>query len=154
MATLYTLGLSEIQFNSSKVGMVYKDTCKLTQDDPTVNEHFEEGKAYPAVTTREGKPPKLTFSIMNPDAQFLSTHLGGTYDAPTKTWKFSGEEIPVSGEWDVITKKGMDFTIKKGDAVAKINFDVSDKSILLVDFTVTPTDPGDGSKPFEAKEKA
>ena len=85
MATLFTYGLSEIQFNGTKVGMTYKDTAKMTQEDAEVTEHFEEGHANPAIATEVKKIPKLEFSIMNPDAQFLKTHLGGDYDEETKT---------------------------------------------------------------------
>lgn len=154
MASLFTYGLDEIQFNDTKVGMVYKDTAKLNQDAADVTEFYEEGKSIPAVTTRQQKTPKLTFSIMNPDAQFLQTHLGGTYDAATKTWSFDGTELPVDGKWEVMTKKGFDITIPKGQATARINFDISDKSILLVEFEVVPVDPGTAEKPFQVKEKA
>ena len=91
---------------------------------------------------------------MNPDAQFLKTHLGGTYDAATKTWSFDGTELPVDGKWEVLTKKGFDITIPKGQATARINFDISDKSILLVEFEVVPVNPGTAEKPFQVKEKA
>ena len=154
MASLFTYGLDEIQFNDTKVGMVYKDTAKLNQDAAEVTEFYEEGKSIPAVTTRQQKTPKLTFSIMNPDAQFLKTHLGGTYDAATKTWSFDGTELPVDGKWEVMTKKGFDITIPKGQATARINFDISDKSILLVEFEVVPVATGTAEKPFQVKEKA
>ena len=154
MASLFTYGLDEIQFNDTKVGMVYKDTAKLNQDAAEVTEFYEEGKSIPAVTTRQQKTPKLTFSIMNPDAQFLQTHLGGTYVSATKIWSFDGTELPVDGKWEVMTKKGFDITIPKGQATARINFDISDKSILLVEFEVVPVATGTAEKPFQVKEKA
>ncbi len=155
MATLFTYGLSEVQFNGTKVGMTYKDSCKMTQDAPDITEHFEEGHTSPAVLEETKKTPKLEFSIMNPDAQFLQTHLGGTYDSTTKTWSFDGTETVTEGKWDVITKKGLDFTINRGKANATIDFDISDKGLLLVKFVVTPLQPTEaGKKPIEAKEKA
>ena len=53
-----------------------------------------------------------------------------------------------------MTKKGFDITIPKGQATARINFDISDKSILLVEFEVVPVHPGTAEKPFQVKEKA
>lgn len=155
MATLYTYGLSEIQFNGKKVGMTYKDTAKMTQDDPEVTEHYEEGHANPAVSAETKKIPKLEFAIMNPDAQFLQTHLGGTYDSTTKTWSFDGTETVTEGAWTVLPKKGFEhIKINKGKATAKIDFDISDKGILLVRFVVTPLTPDEvGKKPIEAKER-
>lgn len=154
MATLFTFGLSEIKYNGAKVGMTYKDTCKMTQDAADVTEHFEEGKPSPAVQTKEKKIPKVEFSIMNPDTKFLADHLGGTYNATDKSWSFDGSETVEPGEWEIITKKGMDFRIPKGDADATIDFEISDKGILLVKFSITPLTPDDSSeKPFIAKEK-
>lgn len=155
MATLFTYGLSEIQFNGTKVGMTYKDTAKMTQDDPEVTEHFEEGMANPAISVDSKKIPKLEFAIMNPDAQFLQTHLGGTYDGPTKTWSFDGSEVVTDGKWTVKPKKGFEsITINKGKVVAKLDFDISDKGILLVRFVVTPLTPTEvGKKPIEIKER-
>lgn len=154
MATLFTYGLAEIQFGGTKVGMTYKDTAKMTQDDPEVTEHYEEGKANPAVSVDTKKIPKLEFAIMNPDAQFLQTHLGGTYDSTEKMWSFDGSETVATGVWKVLPKKGFEsITINKGKAVAKIDFDISDKGILLVRFVVTPLTPDEvGKKPIEIKE--
>jgi hypothetical protein len=155
MATLFTFGLAQINYKGTKVGMVYKDTCKLTQDAADVTEHYEEGKAIPALSSKEKKTPKLEFSIMNPDAKFLADHLGGTYDSTDKSWAFDGSETVDPDEWEVITKKGMDFRIPKGDAEVTVEFDISDKSLLLVKFVVTPLTPDDPSeKPFIATEKA
>ncbi len=155
MATLFSYGLSEIRYKGVKVGMTYKDTCKMTQDAADVTEHFEEGKTAPAIKNKEKKIPKIEFSIMNPDAKFLADHMGGTYDLATKTWGFDGTEVVEPDEWDIITKKGMDFHIPKGDADVTVDFDISDKGLLLVKFAVTPLQPDDPSdKPISATEKA
>ena len=154
MATLFTYGLAEIQFNGVKVGMTYRDTARMTQDDPEVTDHFEEGMANPAVSVETKRIPRLEFAVMNPDAQFLQTHLGGTYDSTTKTWSFDGSETVADGEWTVLPKKGFEsITINKGKANAKLDFDISDKGLLLVRFVITPLDPGDGKKPIEIKER-
>lgn len=153
MASLFTYGLDVINFDGAKVGMVYKDTASITQDDADITEHFEEGKTFPAVSQKQQKIPKVNFSIMNPDAQFLQKHLGGTYNSTDKSWEFDGTEIPVDGEWEVVTKKGFNIEIPKGSATAKINFEMSETGILLVEFVVTPVDPGDGTKPFRVIQK-
>lgn len=156
MATLFTYGLSEIQFNGTKVGMTYKDTARMTQEDAEVTEHYEEGKANPAVASKVKKIPKLEFAIMNPDAQFLQTHMGGTYDSLTKTWSFDGSEPVTNGEWTVLPKKGFEsITIHEGDAATAIDFDISDTGLLLVRFVITPLTPTEvGQKPISIKERS
>ncbi|OPC51509.1 hypothetical protein BAY06_04050 [Elizabethkingia anophelis] len=154
--TLFTFGLSEIKFNGAKIGMTYKDSAKITQDQPDTTEHYEEGQPFPAISEDEQKVPKIEFSIMNPDAQFMQTYLGGKYDSATKTWSYGRTQgnIP-SGLLDIITKKGMDFKAEKAKLTATIDFDLSAKGILLVKFVATPLLPDDITKePFSGIEKA
>lgn len=154
--TLFTFGLSEIRFNGTKIGMTYKDSAKITQDPPDTTEHFEEGQPFPALSEDEQKVPKIEFSIMNPDAQFMQTYLGGTYDSATKKWSYGRTQTSIpSGLLDVITKKGMDFKAAKAKLTATIDFDLSSKGILLVKFIATPLLPDDPTaEPFEGIEKA
>lgn len=155
MATLFTYGLSQITYNGVKAGMTYKDTCKMTQDAAEVTQHYEEGKSFAAIQNKEKKSPKVEFSIMNPDTKFLADHMGGTYNNTDKSWSFDGSEVVEPGEWEIITKKGMDFKIPKGDAEVTIDFDISEKGLLLVKFVITPLIPDDPlEKPIIATEKA
>ncbi len=154
MATLYTYGLSEITFNGTKVGMTYQDSARMTQEASEVIEHYEEGHANPAVSSKTKRIPRLEFAIMNPDAQFLQTHLGGTYDSTTKTWSFDGSETVTDGKWVVKPKKGFEsVTIEKGSADAVIDWEISDRGLLLVRFVVTPLTPDTAVKPISIKEK-
>jgi hypothetical protein len=103
---MHTLGLSQIKVGEAspegvmpsaltKIGMTYKDTAKISQDAADVTEHFEEGMATPAIRKKSRKVPKLTFSIMNADAQLLADYVGGvvtTVDGKD-TWGYNGYEL-------------------------------------------------------------
>lgn len=148
---VFTIGLSEIRVGvasqdgvmpteMSKIGMTYKDTCKMAQESPEATEHFEEGKAAPAVRKKQLKIPKLTFSIMNAGVPELIKYVGGsnvgTEDKPI--WGFDGDEVVANCAIQVVTTQGLIFNIPNGDIEAVINADFSAKGIALVDFTVTP----------------
>lgn len=152
---LITLGLCQIKVGEAapsgtmptaltKIGKTYKDTAKIAQDAADVTEHFEEGKAAPEVRKKARKIPKLTFSLMDADAQMLADYVGGTCTttgsgaALKKTWAYDGDEVVANKALFVETEQGLDFEIPNGDIEAVINADMSAKGIFLVDFTVTP----------------
>lgn len=164
MSSVITLGLSEIQVGTpvqggmatdlKKIGKTYKDTCKITQDQSDATEHFEEDKAAPEVRIKEKKIPVLTFSIMDPDEEFLAKYVGGDY-APSTGWSFDGTEDVEPLSFKVIPKQGLEIEIPKGDIEAVINAEMTKKGIFLVDFTVTPLTPDKaGLKAITAKKKA
>ena len=159
--SLITFGLSEIQVGAAaangtmpgsmaKIGMTYKDTCKLNQDKADVTEHFEEGKSSPAVRIKDKKIPVLTFSIMNPDPQFLADYVGGTITAGR--WGFDGTEVVANRAIKAISTQGMVIDIPNADVEAIINAEMSKKGIFLVEFTVTPLAVTAG-KPIQAYDQ-
>lgn len=148
---VFTIGLAEIQVGKAsqsgtmptemtKIGMTYKDTCKMAQDSPESTEHFEEGKAAPAVRKKQLKIPKLTFSIMNAGVPELIKYVGGsnvgTEEKPV--WGFDGDEVVSNVAIRVVTTQGLIFDVPNADIEAIVNGDFSSKGIFLVDFTVTP----------------
>jgi hypothetical protein len=149
MATpTFTLGLSEIQIGTAsdqgtmpntltKIGMTYKDTCKLNQAASDITEHFEEGHASPAVRIKNKKMPELKFSIMDPDEALLAELVGGELVDTTK-WGFDGTEIVANKAVRISTEQGLVFDIPNGDIEAVVNGEFSKKGIFLIDVTVTP----------------
>jgi len=144
---MITLGLSEIQSGvasaagtmpetMTKIGMTYKDSCKLNQDKADVTEHFEEGKSSPAVRNKTKKMPALAFSIMNPDPALLADLVGGS--VTNGKWGFDGSETTANKAVRVKSVQGLYVDIPNADVEAVINAEMSQKGIFLVDVTVTP----------------
>lgn len=121
----------------TKIGKVYKDTCKIAQDAAEVTEHFEEGKSAPEVRKKTKKVPKVTFSLMDCDPDALVKYIGGE-KVNTDGWGFNGDEITSNIAIKIESEQGLDFCIPNADVEAVINADMSAKGIFLVDFTVTP----------------
>lgn len=145
---LITIGLSKISVGTAstngtmpssleKIGKVYKDSCKITQDAAEVTEHFEEGKSAPEVRKKSKKIPKVTFSLMDCDPDALVKYIGGS-KVNTNGWGFNGDEITANVAMKIESEQGLDFCIPNADIEAVINADMSAKGIFLVDFTVTP----------------
>ncbi len=146
-----TIGLKEIKVGTAssagtmptsltKIGKVYQDTCKITQDTADVQEHSEEGKAAPEVRKKSRKIPKIIFSLMDCDALMLIDYIGGsnvgTESAPK--WGYDGDEVVANKAVELTTDQGLKFEVPNGDIEANINADMSKKGIFLVDFVITP----------------
>lgn len=149
MPNQITLGLSVIKVgtasatgempNSSqmtKIGKTYRDTCKISQEQSEVTEHFEEGKAAPEYRKKTRKIPKLSFSIMDAGAEMLAKYIGGTESSGE--WSFDGNETVQNYAIRVEPVQGLAFDIPNGDIEATIDADMSSKGILLLNVTVTP----------------
>ncbi len=149
---LITIGLTTVKVGTAapsgtmpsamtKIGKVYKDTCKISQDAAEVTEHFEEGMAAPEFRKKSRKMPKITFSIMDADATMLADYVGGTVTTSTggkATWAYDGSEVVANKAISLETEQGLNFEIPNGDIEATIDADMSAKGIFLVNFTVTP----------------
>lgn len=164
---LITLGLSVIKVGTAspsgtmpsgmtKIGKIYKDTCKMSQDAADVTEHFEEGMAAPEVRKKSRKIPKITFSVMDADADMLAEYVGGTVTTGAggkKSWGYDGSEVVANKAISMETEQGMGFEAPNADIEAVIDADMSAKGIFLVNFTVTPMSVTTG-KAFRAIPKA
>lgn len=143
----------------TKIGKTYKDTAQISQEAAEVTEHFEEGMAAPDVRKKSKKIPKVTFSLMDADAQILADYVGGEVitvgDGVTakKTWGYNGDELNENKAIYIETEQGLDFEIPNGDIEAIINADMSAKGIFLVEFTVTPLAVATGKKAIRGVPK-
>ena len=146
--SVITIGLAKIAVGTAapngtmpaeltKIGKVYKDSCKIAQDAAEVTEHFEEGKSAPEVRKKTKKVPKVTFSLMDCDPDALVNYIGSEKVNPNG-WGFNGDEITSNIAIKIESEQGLDFCIPNADVEAVINADMSAKGIFLVDFTVTP----------------
>lgn len=147
MPSLITIGLKQVKVGVAspagtmptaltKIGKVYKDTIKMSQDAPDVTEHFEEGKAAPEVRSKFRKIQKVTFSLMDADPQVLADYVGG--EVVAGKWVYDGNETVANKAVFIESEQGFDFEIPNADIEAVINADMSAKGIFLVDFTITP----------------
>lgn len=153
MSSIITLGLAEILVGAAapngtmpadntltKIGKTYTDTCKINQAKADVTEHKEEGRAAPEYRKKTRKIPVITFSIMDPDVQFLIDYIGGSNvgTEEAKKWGYDGSEAVSNKSLRLKTEQGLWFDVPNGDIEANINSDLSSKGIFLVDFEVTP----------------
>lgn len=168
MANIITLGLSKIEFGDvdtgggmgttlAALGYTFEDTCKMSQDDPTVTDFRAEEVDDPieSITTK-GKV-NFTFSLMNPGLDALVALLGGakTGTAPDEQWEAPSQATQIEQSVKITPQKGLVFEIARGKVQGKLNGEFSKSGLMMVDVTVTPLIPTDGTTaPIVAYPKA
>lgn len=144
---MITLGLSKVEVGEAaldgtmpvsmeKIGKVYKGTCRITQDESDVMEHFEEGRAAPEVRKKTKKVPRFEFALMDADAQMMADYIGGTVTA--LAWGYDGTEVVANKSIRLVSEQGFNFEIPNADIEATIDADLSTEGIFLINFVVTP----------------
>lgn len=157
---LVTLGLSKIEIGAigedgamgtalAALGYTYQDTCKMTQEDPEVTDHYAEEVDDPVVSTTRGGKIKFNFSIMNADLKVLETLLGGTISGtgPTEKWTAPAKLPIIEKSVKITPEQGLQFEIPRMRIDAKINAEFSKKGIMLIEVSgtvLTPTKTGEG----------
>lgn len=159
---MITLGLSKIEVGEAaldgtmptamtKIGKVYKGTCRITQDEADITEHFEEGRAAPEVRKKTKKVPRFEFALMDADAEILADYIGGT--ATEGAWGYDGTEVVANKSIRLISEQGFNFEIPNADIEAFVDGDLSSEGIFLVNIVVTPLAVSSG-KAISATPKA
>ena len=159
---LITVGLAEVRIGKAapngvmptgmtKIGKVYKDSCKISQEASEVTEHFEEGHAAPVYSKRTKKIPKSTFQLCDADPKALARFVGGK--ETSGVWEFNGNELTEDAAIEIEPEQGMIIQMPNASIEAVINSDMSSKGIFLVDLTITPL-AVDAGGAIRAKKKA
>lgn len=156
-----TIGLREIKTGTAgadgtmpvsmtKMGKVYKDSCKVSQDAAEVTEHFEEGVSAPVYRKKTKKVPVVTAQIIVENVQQLADYIGGTIS--DGVYGFDGTEVVANRAVSLTTEQGLDIEIPNADVEAQLNSDLSATGICLFDVTFTPMTVSSG-KAFRMKPK-
>lgn len=120
----------------SKIGKVYKGTCKIAQDAADVTEHFEEGNPAPVARFKIKKIQKVTAQIIVESVEQMAQFIGGTIT--NGKYGYDGTEVVANRSVQVITKQGLNIEIPNADIEAALNADLSSEGICLFDITFTP----------------
>lgn len=150
MAKVTALGLSKIEVADitqengkpgvySTLGLTYKDTCQMSEDDPTITEHYAEEVEDPIVTlSRRGKLT-FSFSLMNASANTMKAVFGGTVKG--KVWTAPAKMPVIEKAVKITPEIGGVFEIGRASLTAKMNGTFSKSGIFLVDITLTVLNP-------------
>ncbi|PSL06540.1 hypothetical protein [Cecembia rubra] len=123
---------------------VYRDSFVMTEPEPSVTPHFEQGKINPRVRRVSPAAIDVSFQLMETDPDALEMALGGTVTTvnTVKKWnapKFRGERV-----------KALRITVED-DSVIEIpafshysrpNFEITEANINLIDVSGVVMDTG------------
>lgn len=152
MSKSITLGLAEIQVGKAspvgfmplathKVGMTYKDSCKIEQDDPETFEMYEEGNSTPVESIITVKPPRIKTQLIVDSLELLRDTLGGHIE--DGKWYFDGVSAGNKAV-RVVAKKGLSIEMPYARVVGKLAGGYGSGEGVLIDLTITPEDVATG----------
>lgn len=130
-------GLKEIE--------VYQDTIKMDWPDATETHHFKQGDPNPKVTVRKAQPKSVSFSIMDTSAVSKTNWLGGANVVVDGADTWSEPAVPLLSKIRALVfdcEDGSVVTVTRGDTSAKLNMEVTDGNINLIDVKATITSTG------------
>ncbi len=123
---------------------LYKDTFTMGEDDPTQNDHYQQGVASPKIVRETTAPTKVNFSIMDLSADSKIEWVGGTKTtvATVDTWHSPRLKRSQIKALRFTLEEGGVITIAKVQTYGKPDVKASDADINLILVTGTILDPG------------
>jgi hypothetical protein len=132
------------------VGVTYKDSCELMQDDANVTDIECEETDDPVESIEILGKRTLKWSIMDYSPDTLVKVLGGTVtgagtELDPKVWNAPSTSPAIEQSIELVSKSGVKFEIPRAKVMAKLNAKIVKNGVALVDITaniLTPTKAG------------
>jgi hypothetical protein len=148
-----TLGLTSIKLSDeltdaskafqdtgySALGLTYKDTAQMQQEDGTDTEFYSEEEDDAIDEINQPGKTTFAFSVMDPSLDTLKTCFGG--EIANEIWGYPDTVATVEKSVIISPKKGLQFHIARGKVKAKLNGTFSKSGLMLLEITVTVLKP-------------
>lgn len=154
MAELHSYGLKKIEAGAIAgdgdmgatlvdVGIIYKDTCDLQEEDGSTTEHYGEASDDPFLVIDKRGKMTLKFSLVNVKPDNLVKYCGGTVTTASTidTWNRPKTVPNIELSFKATTQNDVIFKIPRGKVKAKINWKVAGLEVAKLDITVTALEP-------------
>lgn len=132
------------------LGVTYKDSCELTQDDPDITDIECEESDDPVESIETLGARTLKWSIMDFSPQTIVKVLGGTVtgsgtELDPYVWNAPSISPAIEKSIELVSKSGVKFQIPRAKIMAKLNAKIVKNGVALIDITakiLTPTKSG------------
>lgn len=150
MAEIRAFGLKSIKIGAIEqfatleaLGVTYKDTADLIQDDDSTTEIFSEENDNPELVLSTKGRTTLKWTIMDVAPKTLVKVLGGTVTTVTlkDTWNEPAATVNIEKSIEIVTVDGTVIRIARAKIVAKKNFAFRKQGVLLIEITAQVLKP-------------
>lgn len=123
---------------------VYRETFTMTEPEPAVQEHYEQGKSAPRVRRVTPASTQITFQLMDTDPDALAAALGGTVSTveSVKTWNEPKDKDEKIKSLRITVEDDSVILIPAFSHYARINLTITEANIHLIDVSGVITDTG------------
>lgn len=123
---------------------VYRDTFTMSESEPTVTEHFQQGRNNPRVRKATPSSVEIAFQVMDTDSAELVKHLGGTVTQVNMedVWNAPKNRGEVVKALRITMEDDSVITVPAFSHYARPNLEITESSIHLIDITGIIRDTG------------
>ncbi len=146
MATIPPDGSVAPDVDFTFIGATYRDEATLSEDDPTVTEHFANEYDDPIESDITGGKKKLTFTLIDWTPETLVQYFGGAVDGlgTAKQWLAPVQKTKFERAFRIRSKTGNQYiTFPRVSCYAKYDYKLAPSGIakiLVVGTVMTPVD--------------
>jgi len=135
---------------------VYNETFVLTEAEPSVNEHKQQGKSNPRLRRVTPASMAISYQLMDTDPQALMKAFGGTIAVvnTADVWSAPKNRGEVIKSLKITAEDDSIITVPAFSHYARLNLTITDANINLIDVSGVVSDTGaDATPDFTWSEK-
>ncbi len=116
------------------VGVTYRDEANLTEEDPTLTEHFSNENDDPEESDMASGKRTLAFTLIDFDPDTLVKFIGGTAtgSAPNKVWNAPAQKSKIEKSFRLRSKNGQYITFPRVSFISKLDYNLAPSGIAKI----------------------
>jgi hypothetical protein len=129
----------------TSVGVTYRDEASLTEEDPTVTEHFSNENDDPEESDMASGKRTLAFTLIDFTPATLVKFVGGETSGTgdTLAWNAPAQKAKIEKAFRLRSKNGHYITLPRVSFTSKLDYNLAPSGIAKVLITGTVMSPGD-----------
>lgn len=122
------------------VGVTYRDEASVTEDDPTLTEHFSNENDDPEESDMASGKRTLAFTLIDFTPATLVKFIGGT--AVGDVWNAPAQKAKIEKAFRLRSKNGQYITFPRVSFISKLDYNLAPSGIAKVIIVGTVMAPG------------
>lgn len=129
------------------VGVTYRDEASLTEEDPTLTEHYSNENDDPEESDMASGKRTLALALIDFTPDTLIKFVGGTKSGTgaTEVWNAPAQKSKIEKAFRIRSKNGHYLILPRVSFVSKLDYNLAPSGIAKVLITGTVMSPGDDS---------
>ena len=132
MADIPVGGGVPAELDWESIGVTYRDEATLTEDDPTITEHFSNENDDPEESDMAAGKRTLGFTLIDMTPAKLVKFMGGTATGDPVVWNAPAQKSKIEKAFRLKSKNGQYLTFPRVSYTAKLDYNLAPSGIAKV----------------------